>query len=280
MTSKRDIAGRDLRALIELYFDGEIDDDDRALVEQRLTDDESARGYLAALKEAQLAVRLPVEDAAESMSFDGLFSRIQAELGTESLARDGEVEMLAMAWADGELSNEAEVSRVQAYLDRQPAARAGIAAISEIGELARMPIEIAADSVDFDALARRIDVAVQAEGAAAAPTRAAASSAAPAAELGLWARLSEWLGVNRGAFAMAAVAAAACLVMLPFAIRGAGSGGPQQVINVYEAPMVDSVSYDQGFYGAITPGDDMVAPVVWIAEDDVLEAPPGGAGGI
>lgn len=280
MTSKRDIAGRDLRALIELYFDGEIDGDDRVLVEQRLADDESARGYLEALKEAQLAVRLPVESAAESVSFDGLFSRVQAELGANSLARDGEIEMLAMAWADGELSNEAEVARVQTYLDQQPAARAGIAAIGEIGELARMPIEIAADSVDFDALARRIDAAVQAEASATAQARDAVSGAAPAAELGLWARFTEWFGVNRGAFAMAAVAALACLVMLPFAIRGAGSGGPQQVINVYEAPMVDSVSYDQGFYGAITPGDDMVAPVVWIAEDDVREAPAGGDNGI
>lgn len=83
-------ANADIRKLLELHADGELDAADRPKVEALLSEREDAREYLQSLEEIGHALRLPTEtaceSAAESGAFDGLFARVMndaaaAELG-------------------------------------------------------------------------------------------------------------------------------------------------------------------------------------------------------
>ena len=261
------------RLLLELYADGEIDDGDRGRIERLLEEDAGAREYLLALEEVSNAVKLPIEMATEAISFDGLFERVMADVETPTLAveRSSELEMLAMMFADGEALSAADQDRVDAYLSAVPEAREGVEAVRELGELTRMPIELAAESVDFDRLAARIQDAVMAE-----PT-AQVAPAQEASAPGLWERIVGFFGEHRGVFVSAMVSAALVAFLVPRLTSTspqatAPTPAPTEVHNhYYGAYGAESVNYQPGYWGASQPGDmeDNLAPVIWIAPEPI-----------
>ncbi len=277
-------ASSDTRLLLELYADGEIDERDRAEVERLLETDESAREYLMALSEMREAISLPIERAAETVSFDDLFARVDAALGNTELcareaARDPELEMLAMAMADGEPLADAERARVDAYLAACAPARDGVAALGEIRELVRAPIERAADRVDFDLLARRIDSALDRIDAERATERAPVAAAAPE---GLWSRFVAFVGGHRALVTSAVAAAAAAGIALSVTGGGntpgdetPGQAAGTTVINNYylSQPEIENTSAAPGFAFDVREGDpdDQIAPVIWIVPEDKPE---------
>lgn len=268
----------DIRLLIELYADGELDDADRARAEQLLESDAAAQEYLLALEEMRGLVGLPIDDAAEQVSFDGLFDRVATEVGLDVAVapeRSAELDALVVAYADGQLSDAADVARAEAYLGTHAAAREGVAAQEELRDLVRAPIEYAAEQVDFDALARRIDAAVAHE---MQTMRAAGPAAAEPARPGFWSRVLDAIG-GRAVLASAATAAAVVMLMLPFTGDREPGGDPVQIHNhYYEFSPAETVGYqwdsiDKGFEGTFQPGDKVtdLAPVIWIAPEGSSE---------
>jgi len=151
-------------------------------------------------------------------------------------------------------------------------------------DLVRMPIELAADRVDFDALHMRISDAlddVDAERARAKTKKAIVERP------GFFAQVLHFFGGQRGLVTAAIAAAAVAIIMMP-------RGGEQTVdvapaanlaepltaepgttiINTYySGPSVENVRYDPGYGGYFQPGDEEedLAPVIWIAPDEKPE---------
>ena len=262
-----------LHRLIELYVDGAIDERDRAIVERALEHDAEARLVHESLLELGLAARLSFDEAAESRGFDGLFERVMAQVDGAAAAaapaarqaRDAELELLAMQYADGELHDPRERARVERYLDEVPAARDGLDAIRELGLAARVTAEHHADAVNFALLQDRIMAAVSAEGR---PAHVYDRGVKPA-RTGFWASLAAVFAEHRAAFTGVAAAALVAAVVLPLSLGGRSSE-PAVINNYYlQAPSIESVSYDPGYYSTFRPGNDMVAPVVWIEAEDL-----------
>ncbi len=261
----------DIRLLLELHADGELDPSDRERVERRLAEDPAAREYLAALVEMRDAVRMPIEHAAEQVEFGGLFDRVMARVDAEAatpastLARSAELDALAVAFADGQVVNAEERARAMAYIDAHAEVREGFEAVRDLGELVRAPIEHAAEQVDFEALAARIATAID---HAAARSSTAAPVAVPTPTF--WGRLAAIFRENRAVFASAATAAEVVLLMLPF--TGGEGGDPVEIHNhYYEFPVAEAVNSEQGYTGAYFAGSKVggveTAPVIWIAPE-------------
>jgi anti-sigma factor RsiW len=270
------------RLLLERYADGELGPTEVAEVELLLDRDPAAVAYLDALAEMRTILRLPADAAADRAQFAGLFDRVmgavEATEPTPLPARDAELEMLAMAYLDGQLENPADVARAKGYLARCPQAREGAESIATMGALLRGTFERAEARVDFEALGRRVGRALD----RVDQERTQANRAIVAKQPSALARLLEWIGGGKAIFAGALGAAAVALVMIPM-VRPAGEADledkPATVINnFYGVPLtsVESVEFQSGFQGTWQAGDpeqDLV-PVIWITPD----SPPGSEG--
>ena len=269
----------DIRLQLELYADGELDAADRAMVEQLLDVDPAAKEYLLALEEMRSLVAAPIADAAEQVDFGGLFDRVNAQIDlaaaspAQAAARSAELDALVVAYADGQITDAAERRKVEAYIDSNADVRDGFEALEEMRELVRAPIEYAAEQVDFNALALRIDAAIDREIEVAEQTRRAVEKAS---RPGAWARFVEWIG-GRAVVASALTAAAVVMIMLPF--TGGDSVDPVEIHNHYYENAAEAVgqewgAIEKGYDAQFQPGDKVqdMAPVVWIA--------PEGSGGL
>lgn len=282
----------DIQLLIELYADDEIDSADRPRVEAALESDPAAREYLAVVEELRHAVRLPVEAALERVSFDGLFDRVMTEAAPAQL-RNPELELLAMARADGETLSSNDEERVATYLEATDEAREAVIGLGELRDAFVLPVEQAAERVDFDALGQRIEAALDAIDA----ERGRTDALTPTQKRGLWTAVSAFVGEHRAVFASAITAAAVVALMLPMIDRPTAdtptspevaAPAPTVINNYYlTSPVVDSVEFEPGYWSGVTPGDADadIAPVIWIAPEtkdnedgngDSAEPPPTG----
>jgi hypothetical protein len=164
-----------------------------------------------------------------------------------------------MEHADGE-RDDAELA---ARLEREPAARAKIDAIHQLGELVRGHLELSADAVHdarFAAMWRRID------GQLVAPPT------------GVWSRLSGWFDRYRGHVITGAVSAGAvaalALILRPGTSDLGVAGGGGHVIDVRPValratPEVDSLDTPGGSSTVINLDDeDGHATVIWVTPED------------
>lgn len=281
----------DIQLLIELYADGEIDAADRPRVEAALESDPAAREYLAVVEELRDAVRLPVEAALERVSFDGLFDRVMGDAAPTQL-RNPELELLAMARADGEPLSDTDRERVQTYLASTDAAKDAVAGLGELRDAFVLPVEQAAERVDFEALGRRIETALDAIDA----ERGSSTELTPQQKRSMWTTVAAFVGEHRAVFASAITAAAVVALMLPMINRPTAdnpvapevaSPAPTVINNYYlTSPVVDSVEFEPGYWSGVTPGDADadIAPVIWIVpetkdgEDEGASAEPAPTG--
>lgn len=261
------------RQLLELYVDGELSAAEVASVERMLEEDPSAVEYLDALSELRTAVRMPPELALNAASFDGLFDRVMASVGVVEPsplpARDAELEMLAMAFVDGQLTQPADVARARGYLERNPQAREGSESIQTIGALLRGTFGQAEARVDFEALSRRVERAthrIDEEQTTAA--RAVTTSS-------LLSRVLDFIGGGRAVFTSALTAAAVVAIMLPMVRQPTPETledkSPTVINNYFMTPptSVESVEFQPGFWGSYQAGDPArdIAPVIWITPE-------------
>jgi len=166
-----------------------------------------------------------------------------------------------MEHADGE-HDDAELT---ARLERDPDARAKVAAVRQLGELVRGHLELSADAVHdakFAAMWRRIDDQI------VAPT-------------GLWGRVTAWLERHRGhvvtGTVSAGVVAALALVLRPGApdggTRGIGYGAVDvRPVAMRAAPEIDSLDTPGGSSTVINFDDeDGHTTVIWVTPADTVE---------
>jgi hypothetical protein len=266
------------RDLLSRYADGEASADQVREAEALLESEPAAIDYLEALREVGEAVRLPMQAAERAVSFDGLLDRVMSAVAaTEPSplpARDAELEMLAMAMADGELSSPADAARARGYVARTPEARAGLESLATMGALVRAVHERAEQRVDFEALARRVERATARVDEERA-TSANRAVAAPSRSLLLV--VLDFIGGPRTLVASGLSAAAVALVMWPLVrqapteVPGVAQPEPTVVNNYYLTPAsVESVDFQPGFWGSYQAGDPSqdLAPVVWIAPEE------------
>jgi anti-sigma factor RsiW len=273
---------RDIYALLEDSLDGRLDRDEQIELEARMKEDPRLAAHQQSVNELRGLLRSRFDNVANSVDFARIQDNVMDAVEDTSAVREqaaeprsSEMEMMAMAWADGELRDEQDRQEVLAYLERQPEAKSAAEGLSELRDLTRMPFERAQESIDFDALSHRVMDAIEEEDQATAKTESAAasrsrSSASFAETVLTWLKAP---GTGAAAFVGAAVAVA---ILLPMLLQnGTTSEQPQQVVNHYYmgAPEVESVRYDEGYWGSMSPGDDMSAPVIWIQQEEAAEDP-------
>ena len=167
-----------------------------------------------------------------------------------------------MEHADGEL----EDAELAARIERDPDARAKVAAVKQLGELVRGHLELSADAVHdakFAAMWRRIDDQV----------------VAPAT--GLWSRIASWFDRYRGHVITGAVSAgtvaALALVLRTSAsdigVRTRGGGAIDvRPVALRAAPEIDSLDTPGGTSTVINLDDeDGHTAVIWVTPADTVE---------
>ena len=178
---------------------------------------------------------------------------------------------MAICWADGELD-----AQQSAAVASSPEALAHAESVKELGDAVRWMTEDAAASVDFSLLRARLDADLDGVDAEREAAQVAARVAAEPEKASLWERVSSFLGANKGVFASAVTAMLVAAVMVPLLSNNGGSD--VEIHNHY--PVVDSVDYQKGYSGVVTPGskDNDEAPIVWFeptntaaAADDAVE---------
>lgn len=278
------LTNRQKRQLLEAHLDGEVSRGDRRAVEALIHEDPAATEYLGALREVREAVRMPFEDDARGVSFDGFFDRVMARIDAEPAplpARSTELERLAMAQADGFRLSAADSERVAAYLARTPEAREGLQSVGVMGELLRGTFEQAASRAPVGQMWSRVDRLTSPQ--AAVPASPVVAPTAAPVRGGVLVQFSQFIGGGRTVVASVMSAAAAVLIMMPLtrpepvATPDEGDDKPVIVNNYYLAPpSVESVEFQSGFYGMYQPADPErdLAPVVWISPDPTAENPP------
>lgn len=249
---------------LELYVDGELDPSSHDEVERLLEQSQDARNYLDVLSELRIAATLPFDFAAESIRFDQMQARLFAQLQDDhvhprkALPHDEELELLAMAWADGELHDARDIQRVLSWLAETPSARDFVEGLRDVRNASVLAAGHAADQVDFGAMTARIMSEVD-------PSFATVHTLhpAPAAETSRErSGIVEFFSSYRAPIAALAGIAAACAVALPFALRT-----PQtNVTNHYYLgeTSIEGLKSDPGHLSTIREGNDIYAPVVWI----------------
>ncbi|HSR98312.1 MAG TPA: hypothetical protein VLM79_14740 [Kofleriaceae bacterium] len=171
-------------------------------------------------------------------------------------------QMALMEHADGELDD----AELAARIDRDPDARARVAAVKQLGELVRGHLELSADAVHDAKLAamwRRIDDQL----------------VAPAT--GLWSRIASWFDRYRGHVITGAVSAgtvaALALVLRPGAsdigARGHGGGAIDvRPVALRATPEIDSLDTPGGTSTVINLDDeDGHTAVIWVTPADTVE---------
>jgi hypothetical protein len=161
-----------------------------------------------------------------------------------------------MEFADGETTD----PRVAARADREPDARAKIAAVRELGELVRGHVELAADAVPdarFAAMWRRIDDQLD-------------------APRGPRARFSAWLDRYRGhvltGVASAGVVAALAIVLRPSLHGSAASAVDVLPVALRAAPEIDGLDTPGGSTTVFDLADeDGHTAVIWVSPADTVE---------
>lgn len=165
-----------------------------------------------------------------------------------------------MEHADGEISD----AEIAPRLEREPDARAKVAAVRELGELVRGHLELNADAVHdakFAAMWRRIDDQIE----------------VPAG--GVWARITGWFERHRGHVVTGVVSAGAvaalALVLRPSAPDGPGVGRGAirvQPVAMRSAPEIDALDTPGGSSTVINLDDeDGHTTVIWVSPADIVE---------
>lgn len=168
-----------------------------------------------------------------------------------------------MEHGDGEPTDgDRDDAELAGHVERDPDARAKIAAVRQIGELVRGHLELSADAVHdakFAAMWRRID------GQLVAPAT------------GLWSRVAAWFDRYRGHVITGAVSAgavAALALILRPGTSDLGIGASAHVIDVRpvalrSAPEIDSLDTPGGSSTVISlDDDDGHAAVIWVTPED------------
>jgi hypothetical protein len=198
-----------------------------------------------------------------------------------------------MAFADSEL-DEREMRDLEAQLARDPALRAKVDGVAEIGELVRGHLELSADAVPqrrLDAMWREIDKAIDRDGAPAVdPAKAASANG----DVGVVKRLGRWFDRYRGhvltgAVSAGAVAALALLLRSPAAPTvtpgegsaavahnappAKGSGATQQMAAYQPEPTeIESLDTPDGTGTVFNLEDeDGSTTVIWVTPEDTVE---------
>lgn len=277
----------DIRLLLDLYIDGEIDPADVARVEKTLQQHASARQYVANLKLVGELFRLDLAKAQSRAELDSVFERVCVRLGYLA-PRDAELELLAMAAHDGEALDPADRARLEKYLALQPAARSAVEGLPVFSAIARAAAESDVARVDFDRLQRALGSELDAVDRAVGNERAAArATSATPQPTGVWASIAAFAQRFQAPLSSLATAAVIFGVAIPLMnsndndSRDKGNERPSVVNNYYidsgtaavQLPVVQSVQFEEGYWAAVRPGDTDagLAPVVWISTAEAIE---------
>ena len=180
-----------------------------------------------------------------------------------------------MALADGEL-DERETRELEELLGRDPAARAKLDAIGELGEIVRGHLELSADAVPakkFDALWREIDKGIDRE---KAPEPVKEKAAAPAG--GFMRRVGRWFDQYRGHIitgmaSAGAVAALALVLRSPASEPGVKGKAPVEQMPIVHRPAeIESLDTPGGTSTVFNLEDeDGDTTVIWVTPEDTVE---------
>jgi anti-sigma factor RsiW len=180
-----------------------------------------------------------------------------------------------MMLADGEL-DERETPELEDLLAKDPAARAKLESVGELGEVVRGHLELSADAVPkkkFDALWREIDKGIE-RASEKSPATTKEAAAAPA---GFLRRVGRWFDSYRGhiitgAVSAGAVAALALILRSPDATVSP-TGKPIDNMPVVHQPAEIQSLDTPGGTGTVfnLEDEDGDTTVIWVTPDDTVE---------
>lgn len=165
--------------------------------------------------------------------------------------------LLLQAHFDGELSTD-ESAEVERLLAASPSDAMRLTALTEMRELVRFDVEQGIEEVEFGSLWSRLETTLELEEAAAQPRVVPV----PESEVpSLWERLVELFAGHRGAFALAAVAAVAALIVIP---RLTNTPPPDRVIEKERTiVIVEPLRFEGNSTGAVSYTPQSNTPVIW-----------------
>jgi hypothetical protein len=261
----------EIRLLLDLYLDGELDAGDRARAEALLASNAVAQRYVANVRVVGELFRADLQAAESAMFWEGLADR--AWLAATDGGRDAELEMLAMALVEGAPLDADDRARAEGYLQQQPAARQAIEGLPVMAAIARAAAESAVARADFSRLHARLGAELD------AADRARQATPAAAARPSFWTAFGAF--VQRFQAPLSSLATAGLILgiglpMLNSDDRDNKNTRPTVVNNYYleapdtgSLPTVQSVSFEPGYWAAVEPGDEEagLAPIVWISAE-------------
>lgn len=268
---------RNIEHLIERATEGSLTDDERAQLEQAAISDDALQAHVASVQELRALLNTRFDDVANDISFAQIQSNVLAAVDTEKSAstahqRTQYMDMQAMAWADGELHDPEEHQAALSYLQQHPEAASAANGLRDLREFTRLPFERAREDVDFDAMSEQVMARIDEQTATtSSPVHHEPSSSSFFDSIIDRFRSA---GPLAAAFAGAAIA---IIALLPLLLQQNNSANKQpNIVNHYYMGNsdVESVQYDKGYWGTITPGDDMNAPVIWIQQEKPTSHPP------
>ena len=182
-----------------------------------------------------------------------------------------------MMLADGEL-DEREARELEDLLAKDPAARAKLESIGELGEVVRGHLELSADAVPqkkFDALWREIDKGIARQTANdESPATKKEAAAAPA---GFLRRVGRWFDSYRGHIITGAVSAGA-VAALALILRSpdgptSPTGKPIDTMPVVHQPTEIQSLDTPGGTGTVfnLEDEDGDTTVIWVTPEDTVE---------
>lgn len=253
---------------IARWADGEMEDTEARAFEQSMAEGE--RAWAEFIRSHGELARDVFAREAEAVDFDGLTERVMLSL-EDAPARDAELEMLAMAQADGEPLTSEDRARVASYLEATPEARYAVDGIVRLAQAHRTAVEAVQDRVDFARLEERIMAAV-----AEAP---ATETARPNHQPGIGATIAAFWQSWRGVMISATATAAVMLLLLPIGGEQTSESGQPQVIHHHTyvignmpGTRIEQVDYQPGFTGTShMPTNGEGVPVIWFTEDEPEE---------
>jgi anti-sigma factor RsiW len=183
-----------------------------------------------------------------------------------------------MQHADGEL--DASDAAFDETLSRDPAARAKVQAISQMGELVRGHLELTADALPerkLAALWREIDKGIERDAKDSAPEGARESAVAVPS---IWRRVGRWFEQHRGHL-ISGVVGAGAVATLALVLRTNGdtaspiagkTGTPILTPAVYRPAEIESLETPGGTGSVFNLQDeDGTTTVIWVTPEDTVE---------
>lgn len=223
---------RELKPLLERFFDGECDEVEAEWVAELVDTRDDVAEYLVHLETMQAGIRIAEDHLGAAAGFDGFFQSVMGRIEESDAGLSVEEKVLVTRYFDDEV-NDTERARVSALLESNQDAKAMFDALGEIRLATTASMDTVCEGVDFSSIWESVEDAMNEDQEAAGDN-----------VVSLGKRKKETFFQQ---YRQSIIGAVAALVVVAFAGALIGPfAQPERVIVEKTVVIVDSVEYAPG----------------------------------